>query len=253
MSADDRDALQPHAVRKVALSTKRVFWVTCIALSAGVGIVWLCVPGAHDQLLEENQFVENLTAAVFAVAAVTGFLALCRVPRGASLWQHSLIPLLALLAFLDEVSYGLNLFWPEHEVPTLWGYPFDGVHDLPVTFFKLVRDSGNAVLQVGCGVGLGVGAGVAYLYRRAYMPWLMHRIRIFPAFDYIRFAFIFILAAQVLDLDVLMHPLSYVCEELLEACGGVALLFGGITLFLTQGAPCADIPDETPGHTDDGG
>ncbi|MFH0909971.1 MAG: hypothetical protein V1918_00440 [Planctomycetota bacterium] len=203
------------------------------------------VPAARAQLTEEGKFMEYFSAVLWFSAGFLGILAIALRGRGGVPRLAYLIPLLGLGGFLDETSFvGLlagqdNLSSSgaagaaEASPVMLWGYPVDGVHDLVAVFFKLWRDH---LGRIGDLVGFSILGGLivlAFLKRRRYMPRLMAAARAYPPFDYLRYAAILMIVAQVLDLDVFPGIWSMFYEELLEtnagfamACGGAAMLLG---------------------------
>ncbi len=199
--------------------------------------VWISAPSLADALTREDQELETAQALFFFVGAMFGFAGLGRRPSGFDRLVYASIPVLSLLAFLDEISYGERIFgW---RPTTLWGYEFDAIHDLFKIGLCLWRDHGGPVVDMLVSVVLGGSTIAAFLWRRAYMPRIMSLIRTNPAFDYVRFAVIMIAVAQLLDVRVLDSTNSDFIEELLEFQGALALFFAsGCMLIREERADC---------------
>ncbi len=187
-------------------------------------LLWWVAPATRPHLAKEDRFLEMLSAALFLFAFIIGLAGWLRPWKGPGKGLHALVPLAALLAFLDEVSFGRDILWSGQIL--LWGHEVDALHDLLSVIIKLWRDRGGVFLYGAGSLLIGAAVGLAFLKRRAYMPWVMTQIRAYPALDYLRFAIILIAAALVMDLDMLRGLFFKMLEEVLETSAGLALFLG---------------------------
>lgn len=230
----------PHFSRKQDVQLQRVFWTLLALLAAAAFAIYAAFPEKRAHLIDENGILENTGSMLFLAGFLVGTAALMFRLRGPLRLLHLPIPLLALLAFLDEISFGAVYFGGE--AFTLWGYPLDGVHDLLAVAAKIWRDHGGPVADPIVIGALGAAVSAAFLTRRRYMPWIMTQIRRWPAFGYVRFAVIMIGIAMLLDLDILGDEHGMLLEELLEMNGALALLFAAGAMHLQEEEACPDTP-----------
>ncbi|MBN2711103.1 MAG: hypothetical protein JXR97_01520 [Planctomycetes bacterium] len=224
---------------------KRFYWLVfgfCLVASI---LSWSLFPDYRGEFVDEDGMVENFSAIFSLCAFFVGFAAICFRLRGMLLLIHLPIPFLSLLAFLDEVSFGIPYFLNKKEIH-VFGYGVDGVHDIIALNFKLIVASESVVVYVISSIVIGGFAGLAIAKRRLYMPWIMQQVRTFPAFDFVRYAVILIGVAMIIDLDVIKYPPIYMLEELFEAMGTLALLFACLTmLFPGSSGLCRNMPQSS--------
>ena len=216
----DREMNEPRArVEKL----RRFFYRAMTANAAGLTALWLAAPTLRTRLTAENGEMETAGAALLLGGFFVGIAQAGRVLVDRKEWYAFSIPLLCLVAFLDEISFGRAYFGGE--AWRVMGYECDGVHDLFAITMKLWRDRGCFLVDAALFGLIGAGVILAYLGRRSYMPALLAYIRRHPAFDYVRVAVILFGVSLLLDVDIVVHPFALFLEELLEMNLGVALLF----------------------------
>ncbi|MFW5856420.1 MAG: hypothetical protein ACOCX4_00960 [Planctomycetota bacterium] len=237
-------------LREMDRPVRRWFWRVAVLGSALSAAVFAAVPAWRPAFIEESQMLENLSAALYLAAALAvlgvAFRAAerRRIPRPA--W---LIPLAALVAFLDETSFlGLLAETAEeaHKAPIRLpgGYLIDGVHDLLALPFKMGYDAGLskatlAILGVVC-----IGVPGVLIWRRLRRR-ILAACRAYPPYDYFRFAVIVVSTSLIIDLELIMTPALQFVEELMEAIGGLALLFGGLSMRIAAAAGAASPAPES--------
>jgi len=247
-------------LREMDRPVRRWFWRVAVFGSALGAIIFAAVPAWRPAFIEESHVLENLSAALYLAAVLTvlgvAFRAAerRRIPRPA--W---LIPLAALMAFLDETSFlGLLAETAEeaHKAPIRLpgGYLIDGFHDLLALPFKMGYDAGLSKATLAVLGALCIGAPGVLIWRRLRRR-ILAACRAYPPYDYFRFAVIAVSTSLLIDLELVMTPALQFVEELMEAIGGLALLFGALSMRIaaTAGAvepapACAANPSASDGR-----
>ncbi len=205
-----------------------------LAMSALIS-VYVLLPGAREQLYEEDQLVENATVMIYlsvvACAAVGCFYVKGRYNKLVML----LFLVLGLLTSLEEMSYGERYFG--FSAPYILDYKMDTVHDFFFLFFKVIKDMAEHfgfVVYVAFAAFAGLGLYVLYRSRGRILPAAKSLLRR-PPFFYI-FLFICLgLAALLVDLGIFKYDLLKAVEEGLEMSAALALAFGCVVAFRCQG------------------
>jgi hypothetical protein len=236
------DARAPAATHRLLRRAFVALALTNLALGA---LLFAAVPAWRRHFVAEDHLVENLSAGLLVAAFLFGLLAaLAPRSRREMPWSALGIPFLGLLGFLDETSFLGLLAGADNphssgaaaaESPLVLpgGYVIDGVHDFFTLPFKIWRDATGFSGYILGSLLLGGALAALFLGRRRYMPWIMGWIRRYPAFDFLRFAVVLILAAMVLDLLAAGAWLSFL-EEALELNGALALACAGAAMRLGQ-------------------
>ncbi len=235
-------------------SALRVVFIRLLVLfNALVWAIYLGCPIFRSQFVDENMFLENAGAIFFFLAFLLGAAVWTTLPPGTMARKIGwLIPLLGLLGFLDDTSYfgilegeeapgrpttivGMSRLPAGRHVLHIGPYRVDALHDFFSISMKAVRDTGSiAVYVVVVGI-ISAAAALAFVYRQRYMPAIMAFCRRYPAFDYLRLAFIFIAISLVLDLHIIGGDSGHFLPELFEVNGAICLAFGAAALPLAEG------------------
>ena len=99
-----------------------------------LSLVYLFIPALRFSLIAENQFLKNLTAIFYFDSFVLGLLFFAQIKNKKYCSICILVPILSLLGFLDEISFGQELF--SLDMPVLGRTRIDGIHD----FLSLAKD-----------------------------------------------------------------------------------------------------------------
>ena len=186
-------------------------------------------------LIEEDMLLENLTASTFAMAAVIGLIMAIFHWRGNGrhAWLTLIVPFLAGLAALDEISFGKREYLLT--VPSLKVYAFriDGVHDLVLLAWSIL-ETDKPLYLTAYGIALLVAGVVAWiLWRRLAIGSPKSRLRELDPRTWVRFLLIsgcLVCVALLLDLDLVEVRFLIFVEELLEFNAAVALIFASRTI-----------------------
>ena len=149
--------------------------------------------------------------------------------RGGRIMDFS-IPVVSLLSFLEEISYGERFFDPIPWMDTDNGV--DAFHDFFKIGFQFIRRGENIPLvYLISGLMLIFMFLIGYLgvrnflKRRYQNPWITFGPLVFTLISAV-----LILIALVLDLDVIKFPEHRFIEEMLELSASLALFFGAISI-----------------------
>jgi hypothetical protein len=197
--------------------------------------LYLGVPAARPALYREGHPVENLTAGLFLAAAVVGAV---RMRRQGLRWHRhplGLILLLGILGFLDEMSWGTRDL--PYEAPIIEGLRVDGLHDLILFPYVWYVEYGSLASRAAV-AGLLAGIVLLLVVTRRYVLGPLARVVLAPGpWWFVTVAAGFVVAAMIVDLDLVRGQPVKVLEELLELNGGLALLFAALAI--GQPAPAA--------------
>lgn len=214
------------------VGSARIF-KTWAAIAAGFSVLcaalFIFAPRTRKYLTHEDRYLEQLTALLFVLAFGFGVYRIARARRAIAVRFAIAIPLLGLLGFLDEISFGERAFGLD--MPSVGGNKIDGAHDLIFVAWDMLRRFGNIAIYVALGVGLGVATGSAAWRFRAQvagLPALMRRS--LPLAFFALFA-IFLALAIPLDLEILAETdLTKAVEEMLEFHAALALMFSALAI-----------------------
>ena len=91
-------------------------------------LLYILFPSLRDNLVEEDKFLENLTALIFFQGFIIGAINIYRFKSLRHRKIYLFIPLIALLGFLDELSFGERIFG--FSFPVFYGIKIDAAHDI---------------------------------------------------------------------------------------------------------------------------
>src|SRR3990172_817979 len=176
------------------------------------------IPAYRRYLREEDSLVENLSAAFFVFSCFLALLILKKRKDHKKLLI--LISGLALLGFLDELSFGERIFGLS--MPRIGGVKIDAAHDL---FDLAHRELGKFPYLVA---GIGAISAIAFFKYWSRAVTAMLGTPRHPHHFLILFFGIQILAALLID--TLEYRPLFVLEELLEMNAAIALSFCCLSL-----------------------
>jgi len=107
-----------------------------VAVGAYVSM-FLLMPSARPRLATEDGVIEAATAVLFLGAAAVGSVG---VLRSGATRIHSLIPIVGLLGFLDEMRFGARIFG--FSPPSVNEVEVDSFHDVLTVADRLASDLG---------------------------------------------------------------------------------------------------------------
>ncbi|MEL6813777.1 MAG: hypothetical protein AAFP03_03060 [Cyanobacteria bacterium J06598_3] len=209
--------------------------------------LYVLVPGLRDSLIEESTLLENLTAILAFNSFLVGlFFVLKRKHRPTrKLAQkfYALLPVFGLLLFLDEISFGEDIFG--FEFFTLGGMKIDSLHDFVSLFYKkaIIPVGGRSELWYGV-ASLVALTGLAlltvfvrryrYRFRRHEFPQVLRRLyQAYPPLIFVAIAIGLGLLAMTVDLRIVQFKGAKFLEELFEMNAALALLLACFAIKIT--------------------
>ncbi|MDY6782358.1 MAG: hypothetical protein SW833_07370 [Cyanobacteriota bacterium] len=208
-------------------------------------LIYIFFPTLRDNLIEEDKFLENLTALVFLQAFIVSAINLYRFNHLYKKKIYLFIPAISLLGFLDELSFGERIF--KFSAPVVYGTKIDAAHDL----FNLIKKVYTK--KIGTQIALSFQQfifiiatialfGIISKYRKALSIKLKSLTLNFQDLSFDRawnnlplkfclIAFIFLLISTGIELRFFgKFPGKTLVEELSEANMAIGFLFAGISL-----------------------
>jgi hypothetical protein len=182
-------------------------------------VFYYAVPGQRHLLLEEDSLLETMSALSYLAAAILAFvIARKNHPARRALW---FIGAVALVGFLDELSFGERLF--NLQMPVIRGKKIDAVHDVVSLAFRLTREFPLIALPLLAVAGIAF-LTIAWKQRKHFLSFVL-TYRGHPALRFFAVFAAMILAALVIDLGLKNSDGLYLLEELFELNAGLALGF----------------------------
>ncbi len=203
----------------------RPYMVFCLAIICGNVLAFTAIYGFFPFLRHfiagEDRVVENLSA-LFFLAAFVFALVLLRQKK-ARRRPLIVIAVLALAAFLDEVSFGGRIIGVEF--PEYYGTRFDGFHDVVTIAFD------SALIQVGnwlfpiLFIAICAAGTLIFLWCRNHLSQPGQLSAYLDEYFFGGLFCIFLSVAIVIDLHIVKWDHLGLFEELLEMNAALVLLF----------------------------
>jgi len=191
---------------------------------------------SSELTLPEDGFIESLSALTFLLGSVTAAVAIWTAAHRQARIVGALICVSALIACLDEVSFGQRTSAFAYEVPLIHGVPVDGVHDfLLLGYDELVTQFSGAMMWLMVAALAGAAVGVLWLARGIVRDLDSHSV----AMQYFLCACAFVLVGLIIDLDFATSNLLSAMEEMLELDTGLILTAGAIAQ-IVENAPARE-------------
>jgi hypothetical protein len=213
----------------VAEATRAVT-IGLAAAAAGLAVAFAALPSQRAWLAAGNGLPDLATAVLLLLTAAIGWWAIRRTP-GAPRWSH-LLPLAAVVGFLDEVHYGAGALG--FDLPQVGPVTLDGVSSLLAVGEHVASTRlglGPMDLAAAAALLAAVAAFLLARRRRAAraVAWLVDR----PPAVHLLAAATLVTGASILDLVAGSQVLRFV-EEWLEFVAA-SLLCRGVLLILRHG------------------
>jgi len=219
----------------------RIFVLTSLMnILAGIVITRWFRPYRY-LLIEEDALVENLTAIFFLLAFVLGLSFFFKLRRRRVHWSLAMLAFVALIGFLDEISFGERLF--NLSMPVWGGVQLDAVHDVVELVYKnispgLILIAGGILASLGAALTLWVFAKNTGGIKPSQVLWS-------PSFYFVLLFTFFIAAAVLIDLHLFRSRVLFSLEEVFELNAALALFFFSFSLY-ESARDQAEGPGRTP-------
>lgn len=186
---------------------------------------------------------------VLAVAVVVALGMMGRLsdlPTRLDVAMVLIVPCLAFVALLDELSFGMRIFG--FEPPVIEGANLASVHDLVLIGALFIHH--HLPLLVAAVLLLAIaavgGIAIVLLYRAGFFAGIIDQ----PFFRPLATAAVIAVIAIVIDLDLIAIPDHQLWEELLELSAAVFLVASGVALGQTfEGVSGRSATSEPPVST----
>ena len=199
--------------------TTRRFGILATQLFLGLSALYWLLPLFRKPLVREDNLMEMATALLFLLTAVLGFSYLLRKQKANRHWSEWVVPGLATLGFLEEVSFGRLFF---EKLPIVEGVKIDAIHDYLRVIINLYHSGDHSQTFLGIALAVAViSLAIVQLYYRNLVSFIMR----LP----VRFCMIclsLVAVASALDLELFQHHYLVFMEEFLEMLAALALWFG---------------------------
>lgn len=209
----------------------RYVWIFVIVfllnfiIGAGTYILF---PAFMENLTEEDLLIENVSVILFLAGFVLGLILLARVKRGKNFIMLIIISFFGMIGFLDELSFGERIF--DLSMPELYGVKIDAIHDLLFLCCKIIKQkldiTWTLLLCFSAGSFIVISA-IIFTFRNKLVNFGME-IERYPPYILMIFFGCLILAALIIDLDVIQADIFYLFEELFELNAAVSLIFSAL-------------------------
>ena len=198
--------------------------------------LYVLMPSLRSSLIEEGTLLENLTAILAFNSFWIGLFLLrkYRHHHRSHLKRYALLPTLGLLLFLDEISFGQDIFG--FEFMTIGGMEIDSLHDFVSLFYKkaIVPVEGRGSLWYGiASIAAITGLIGLTLFVRRYRHRL-HKANLrqdlislnqtYPPLIFVAIAIGLGLLSTMVDLRILQFKGAKFLEEMFEMNAALALL-----------------------------
>ena len=218
-------ALRREGDVRGSVKLTRLHTVATLLNIAGFVFVYFVFPRHQKRFINEDRFLENLTALLFLAAFLLGTVFVAKLRDKRKRQVYSVIPIVGLLGLLDELSYGERLLQIKR-LPGLRGIKIDGLHDLVYIAFVAIKEDGSPLFFGLLFVLLALGVFLLLRNRQRVAATTQVLLKRFPALHFLPRAALFLLIALAFDLDLLRTRFLSFVEELTEMNVGLSLLFG---------------------------
>ena len=191
-------------------------------------VVYTLFPDTSVYFHGEGTPVENLTAFFYLLASAFG---IANAIRNRTLRQFSIvIAVLALVAFLDEISFGQ--FYLKYQPIRIGDKDIDAIHDIFGLIGKFIlhglkEDTIPTLAVIGV-VGILVLAFL-FVYRTQLWKWIQVNLRT-SAFVLLICCAGLLFIAETIDVVFSKIEQLKMLEELFEMCASVAILFSALSI-----------------------
>lgn len=222
-------------------SLSQIYIIVTVLNVIFLSILWFFFPSTRNALVEENEFLENLTTIFYIDTFLLGLIFIAKLKDRHARKLYLIIPFLGLLAALDEISFGYRMFW--FTAPLIGGVRIDSIHDIFFMFLVTLRPilkQNIIILLVILGafvclllVGLIWAIRHPHKVKETIQKGLKNIILAFnhyPPLGFLLVAIGYGIVSILLDLDIFVADFLKFFEELIEVNAALTLLFSCFAL-----------------------
>lgn len=202
------------------------YLLTIILNTIGFSLLFLLIPVIREDLINEGQLIENLTAIICLSSFILGLIFIVKNKKYNQKLYLSL-PVLGLIFFLEEISFGYEIL--NFQPPLIGGVRIDAAHDLINLLFYKVKDLSELKILLLTIFSVITLFYLFIAYRKRVLRYLNGYGKIifdqnYPYF-YLIGSLFFWSASLFLDLHIIDFDGMKFVEELLEMNGSLSLFF----------------------------
>lgn len=220
------------------MSLSRLYPLVTIVNIVIFSLLYIFIPGLRDSLTKEDQFMEHLTSILFLNAFLLSAFFVTKLKGKPSQALYLIIPIVSLIFFLDETSFGERIF--HFTPPVIMGVRVDALHDfIQIAYLMILSLPKSYLLLLLPIFVLAIGTIVLIMllkYKRylkvRYVKQLSNLLSNYPPFNYLLVTVVFVSVAMIVDLDMINNKFLFFLEELLEMNAGLSLVFASFALRL---------------------
>ena len=209
-------------------------------------VLFIAFPNLKPLFIQEDNFIENLSAILFFLSFFVGLITLIRSKKTHFHPIYIGIPLLGLIGFLDEISFGERI--ASFEYPEVYGARIASFHDaidsIDHILYRSLKYGDYLLLFLLSAILLVTSFFIVKLilkYRKNLRP---NKILAFsekhPPFRFLLISLGFILIAMMIDFDIIGDHRSAAfmfVEEIFEMNAALTFLFGALAIGSRQKPP----------------
>ena len=222
--------------KKIAdsISFDAVFRVYVLAAISSVAIsisTYFLLPNLRGLIIGEDRLLESSSAVLFLATFVIGLALALQVNEKRQRRVYFVVPLIGLLGFLEELSYGERIF--DITMPQIYDVKVDALHDLIRVGLKILESHSSIWIRALLVFLVGALIVVTIMKRRAIRSKIANTLQRYPAFRLVLLGTGLIITSLVLDLPLTgKHHSLFLLEELIEMNAALALVAASYTIGL---------------------
>jgi len=205
-----------------------IFAVVSVVNIIVLSSLYFLFPDLRDFLIAEDKLTEDLTALFYLLSFILGVFLISRIRENRLRRIYLALPVIGLLGFLEELSYGERIF--KFKTPLVYNEYFDALHDLLPIAVNYLQVHAHLLLFVLPAMFFILIVVAIVKYRR-YIPMIPDVIGNYPPVGFFLIAVSMILFAQVYDLNLVRPDFAKLIEEMFEMNGSLALFFAVLSLW----------------------
>jgi hypothetical protein len=220
-----------HALGRVPKSLVGQPLVRAYAIALAGGVPLLCaayaLPDSRRSLSFEGGVLETASVAVYLVAFAAALLAATRRKTPSAVPFAWVVPVLAVVAIAEELSWGEDLFgW---RMPVVYGIEIEALNDLLDLAVELLADAGGVVALV---LGSAVLGAVLYVLGRhgSALRGAPSLVREHLPLTFVAVWTVLVPLSIAADKATDLSPHMIFLEEVIDLYAALALMFAGLAL-----------------------
>lgn len=222
------------------MSLTRLYLLITLFKSTVFSLIFAFIPQSRDAFIQEDHFLENLTALLYFICFVVGTIIILRLKKKHFHWLYYLLPISGLIFFLDELSFGERIW--DFKFRKFGGVKIDGVHDIVELvyrkYIKFHAHSENSWIWELTGILIIFLISLTLIYIFKHHLNINNLKNIFLQYKPLLFllgVIIFASIAICIDFGIFDYETNMLVfiEELLEMNAALSLLFACLAISIT--------------------